>query len=187
MRKWAKWSGSGLLGMILVLAAYIIFQIQIGNFHTIVAGEAYRSAQPTRNDLERYSKLYGIKSVINLRGWNPNDSWYNEEVAASMVLGITHIDFRMKAARELTNEQALELIKVMRDAPKPVLIHCNAGADRSGLASALYVAGVAGGSEWEADYQLSLRYGHVPLWFRESAAMRRTFERMEPVFGYKGT
>jgi protein tyrosine/serine phosphatase len=101
-------------------------------------------------------------------------------LAASQSLGIMHMDFRMKASREMTDAQAKELIELMRHAPKPLLVHCNAGADRSGLASALYVAAIAKGEEAAAERQLSLRYGHVPLWFRESAAMRHTLTRLEP-------
>jgi hypothetical protein len=68
-----------------------------------------------------------------------------------------------------------------------VLIHCEAGADRSGLAAALYkliVAKsphkliVAKSPPEEASAQLSFRYGHFP-WLRNStAAMARTFERV---------
>jgi protein tyrosine/serine phosphatase len=32
---------------------------------------------------------------------------------------------------------------VFRKAEKPILVHCNSGADRSGLVSALYVAAIA--------------------------------------------
>jgi len=102
-------------------------------------------------------------------------------------LGIKHINFRMKAARELTNEQAFELIEVMRKAPKPLLIHCRAGADRTGLAAALYVAAISKGGEDAAEEQLSLRYGHLPafpFFWTEAQAMYRTFERMEPLLGY---
>lgn len=187
MRRRVK-RGIQMLGVALMLiAAYITFEMQTGNFHEVIQGEFYRAAQPEGAQLERYINGHGIKSVINLRGENANAPWYQEEVATSKRLGVKHIDFRMKAARELTNEQAMELIEVMRNAPKPLLVHCRAGADRTGLASAIYVAAIAKGSEWDADYQLSLRYGHIPLWFTKAAAMRRTFERLEPVFGYTGT
>ncbi|MFD2031462.1 tyrosine-protein phosphatase [Ancylobacter dichloromethanicus] len=52
----------------------------------------------------------------------------------------------------------------MKDAKKPILIHCQAGADRSGLASALYLAAIKKNSaEAEAEAQLSIRYGHFFL------------------------
>ena len=188
MRRFVLRLGLGSVALVAILAALIGLQLYLGNEHTSIPGELYRSAQPTGKDIENYARDMGIKSIINLRGENLNDAWYQEEVATAKALGITHINFRMKAARELTNEQALELIEVMRNAPKPLLIHCRAGADRTGLAAALYIAAIAKGSEFKAEYQLSLRYGHlpgIPFWWTDAQAMRRTFERMEPLLGYK--
>ncbi len=182
--RWLKRGAIGLVAVAALLAAYIGIEIATGNLHEVVKGEFYRSAQPTGRDIERYAREYGIKSIINLRGGNAQDAWYNEEIATSEKLGITHIDFRMKASRELTNEQALELIALMRDAPKPLLIHCKSGADRSGLAAAFYVAAVAKLGEEPAERQLWIHYGHLPFFINEAFAMNRTFERMEPVLGF---
>ncbi len=73
----------------------------------------------------------------------------------------------------------------MRDAPKPLLIHCLAGADRTGLASALYVAGVEGRGELAAEWQLSIAYGHVGVPVLSRAwAMNQTWEKMEAWLGF---
>jgi protein tyrosine/serine phosphatase len=180
MRKLLKRTIVGIVGALALTALYVTVQIQSGNFHEIIPGEFYRSGQPTASQLEKYHTQYGIKSVINLRGENADSPWYQEELAASKALGITHLNFRMKASREMTDAQAKELVALMHAAPKPLLIHCNAGADRSGLASALYLANIEHVPPAQAANQLSLRYGHVALWFRESKAMRRSFERLEP-------
>lgn len=162
---------------IALIAAAVAIQINTGNFYPVIEGELYRSAQPEGDDLAEYVKKAGIKSVINLRGGNENDAWYQNEIKASKELGLTHINFRMKAARELTDAQIRELLTLMKNAPKPVLIHCNAGADRSGLAAALYMHGIAKQSDKVARRELSLFYGHVPLWWLETQAMDRTYER----------
>ena len=184
MKRVLKHSIITVLGLVAAIAAYITIEIQTGNFHEVIKGEFYRAAQPNGEDIARYAKRYGIKSIINLRGANEDADWYQKEVAAAKDNGITHIDFRMKAARELTDEQAIELIGLMRDAPKPLLIHCRAGADRTGLASAFYVAGVAKLGEEPAERQLWLHYGHLPFYINEAYAMNRTFERMEPYLGF---
>jgi hypothetical protein len=44
-----------------------------------------------------------------------------------------------------------------------VLIHCRSGADRAGLASALYCLAIAGQKPDNADQQLNVWYGHFPL------------------------
>jgi protein tyrosine/serine phosphatase len=159
-----------------------------GNFHAVVPGALYRAAQVTPERLAVYARAHGVRTVINLRGAHPGEAWYDAELAAAAALGLGHVDFPMSAKRELEETQAAALIALMRAAPKPALIHCMGGADRSGLAAALYVAAVAGGTEAEAEAQLSPRFGHIPIPFLSSAyAMDRTFERLEPWLGIEGS
>jgi hypothetical protein len=76
----------------------------------------------------------------------------------------------MSASRELTPAQMAELAQILRDAPKPVLIHCGSGSDRTGLACALYLFDAGYPAEAVA-YQLSLRFGHFPYLWSGSWAM----------------
>jgi protein tyrosine/serine phosphatase len=57
-----------------------------------------------------------------------------------------------------------------------VLIHCQSGADRTGLVAAIYEYAVAARPAEEAEEQLSLRYGHVPYLWSRTGAMDRSFE-----------
>lgn len=157
------------------------------NFHTVVAGEVYRSAQPSPEAIRRFHTEQKIATIINLRGENAGTGWYDDEVKAARDLGINHIDFRMSAHTELTPDEARQLIALMRDAPKPLLIHCKAGADRTGLASALYLAAIAKQGEAAAEGQLSLRFGHVALPWIGTIEMDWTFEAMEPELGFIGS
>ena len=179
------------LGMVVVAFAVLVgvflrFEIMGGNMHEVVPGQLYRSAQLDPDDLAYYVERNHIATVLNLRGPNPNADWYKDEIAESAKLGVKHIDFAMKASRELTDDQAKQLIEVMRDAPKPLLIHCHSGADRTGLAAALYVAAIVKGTEWEAERQMWLNYGHIAM-IGAAVAMNRTFERLEPMLGYAGS
>ena len=187
MRRILKRALIGIVTFIAVVAIFLEVQIQFGNFHEVIPGELYRSAQVEAGDLTRYHQEHKIASVLNLRGNNTGTPWYDDEVREAKQLNIKHIDFSMKASRELTKEQALALIDIMRNAPKPLLIHCHAGADRTGLASALYVAAIANQGEWAAEKQMWMTYGHLPFWINSSYAMNRTFERLEPYLGYQGT
>ncbi|MFV3127270.1 dual specificity protein phosphatase family protein [Niveispirillum sp. KHB5.9] len=174
----------GLLAVTAGIGLYLGGLQLTGNFHPVVEGALYRSAQPDPAALERYVRDYGIRTVVNLRGGNPDAGWYRAERAASQHLGLTHIDFPMSAKRELTQEQAAQLVALLSKAERPILIHCQAGADRSGLAAALYVAAVAGGGEEAAERQISLRYGHISLPIAKTFAMDRSFEALEPWLGY---
>lgn len=175
-----------LLAVILIalVIAYVGVTAMTGNFHTVAEGEVYRSAQPSPAALERYVREHGIRTVINLRGENPSDGWYQDEVATSRRLGLRHVDFRMSAKRGITRREAWRLIQIMQTAPKPILIHCESGADRTGLASALYVAGIQRRGEDAAEEQLSLKYGHIAAPFGKGWGMTVTFEEMEPSLGF---
>jgi len=156
------------------------------NFHAIVEGVAYRSAQPTPDEIRAYRDKYHIATIVNLRGAGPGEAWYDEEVKAANDLGIRHIDFPMNARTELTQQQSLALIALLRSAPKPVLIHCKQGSDRTGLASALYLAALAKAGEPVSEEQLSVRYGHIAIPLVGTYEMDRSFEAMEPRLGFQG-
>src|SRR5664279_3495593 len=89
------------------------------NFHVITKGEAYRSAQLDRDELKLFVKKYNIKSILNLRGSNPDNEWYSEEMKASSDLKIAHYDIALSATRELTAKEVAKIIVILRTAPRP--------------------------------------------------------------------
>jgi protein tyrosine/serine phosphatase len=186
--KWRLWkiAGLGVGGIAVAFGCYLGALQLTGNFHEVLPGELYRSAQPTAADIAAYGREHGIKTIVNLRGANKG-AWYNQEVAASKEAGIEHIDFKMSASHELTLDQTYQLIALLRDAPKPILIHCQAGADRTGLVSLIYLQQIAGIDEDTAEKQLSVRYGHIGIPYLSSAfAMDRNWQKLEKVFGLDG-
>ncbi|MCL7997254.1 tyrosine-protein phosphatase [Brucella sp. 21LCYQ03] len=166
------------------LTGYLVAIQYKGNFHTIVPGQAYRSNQPDPVRIAQLQKLYGIKTIINLRGAEPGLDWYDEEVAAAKALGIQLTDFEISSNRKLSTEQTHALITLMQNAEKPILIHCKAGSDRTGLAAALYVAAVAKGGERKAEQQMSIAYGHFGIPFSPTRAMEDSFEAIKAELGF---
>lgn len=185
MWRWIRRTAAG-LGVLLAVAVGYLGYLQLsGNFHAVVAGEVYRAAQMDGQRLERWTREHGIASVLNLRGESAGADWYEAERGVAERLGIVHLDFRMSAAQALDEQQVQALLQVMRDAPKPLLIHCMGGADRTGLASALYVAGIAGLGEAAAEWQLSPVFGHVGIpGLSRAYPMDITWEDMEPLLGF---
>lgn len=177
-----KWTTGLLLVLVSLVITCVMHLVVTRNFHVVVPGAVYRSAQPSGADLIEYHERLGIRSVVNLRGVNPQAAWYRDEVAATERLGIELITFEMSAKRRMSPDRAKDLIQVLSSAPKPMLIHCNGGADRTGLAAGLYLAGVAKIPEETAEGQLSILYGHIPLISR-AKAMDDSFEDMESDFG----
>ena len=156
-------------GLIAICLAAFIFAARFwyleeqGNFHPITHGEAYRSAQLDKDELAYYIKSLGIRSVINLRGRNENEAWYREETAVCRKLNTLHYDHDLSADKAPDAVACQALLNTFRQAPRPVLIHCRAGADRSGLAAALWQVVVDGADGSSAGKQLSIRYGHLPF------------------------
>jgi protein tyrosine/serine phosphatase len=147
----------------ILVTARLWYLKEQGNFHPITPGEAYRSAQLDTDELNYYFRKYGIRSIINLRGKNDGESWYAEETVFCRNFGIRHYNLGLSADKTPTPNDINELLRLFSIAPRPVLIHCQAGADRSGLAAALWKMVIDGSSKSEAMKQLSIRFGHMPL------------------------
>ncbi len=146
-----------------------------GNFHTVEEGALYRSAQLGGDELQKAVRDHGIRAILNLRGAHPGEAWYDDEIAVSKALAIAHYDYPLSASRIVTDKQIADLLGMLRDAPKPLLVHCKSGADRTGLVSALYRFSVDGKSADEADAQLTMLYGHFPYLTSRTRAMDDSF------------
>src|SRR5579883_394250 len=109
------------------------------NFHWVVRGEAARAMQAWAGGLKTFLRRRGIKSIINLRGRNDDLSWWKKETAAARSLGIAHLD-AMLDSRKLPTKAMLErLIESFDTAPRPFLLKCSGGQDRTSFAAALYL------------------------------------------------
>ncbi len=154
--------------MIISLAAVIVaarfwYLEEQGNFHPITPGKAYRSAQLDQDELEDYIGKFGIRSIINLQGKHDGERWYTEEVLICRKLGVRYYDLGLSADKTPTADEIQELLRLFHTAPRPVLVHCKAGADRSGLAAAIWQVAIEGRPKSEAKKQLNIRYGHIPF------------------------
>ena len=148
------------------------------NFHTVSPGTVYRSAQLDATALTKVIEQNGIKSILNLRGGHSSSGWYNAETNAARQLGVRYYDYELSASEELTDGQMNELVTMIGNAPKPLLIHCKSGADRTGLVGALYLYNFEGKSAEVASEELTLLYGHVPYFFwHDTVAMDHSFSR----------
>jgi hypothetical protein len=76
-------------------------------------------------------------------------------------------DLPLSATRRPTRSQLLTLIDVLQHCPYPLLIHCKSGADRTGLASALYLMVCRDELPERALGAFTVEYGHIPLFGTE--------------------
>ena len=165
---------ASLLVILVLGVVYFIYMEEQGNFHVITAGEAYRSALLDWDELDYYIDKYQIKSILNLRGEDINGQWYKDELRLSAEHNIKHYDLSISARSPISDYNVQRILKIFKEAPRPILIHCQYGADRSGLVAAMWKVVVDKEPKAEAKKQLSIFYGHIPI--GPTAVMDRFFQ-----------
>ena len=141
------------------------------NFHEVTPGALYRSRQLSVNQFDHIIKKYKIKTVINLRGASPDAQWYKDEIKTMQMDSVVHLDFALSAVRYMPPQRIDSIIGIAASETKPVLVHCQGGADRSGLFCAAWKLKVEGAPVNKASKQLSFVYGHIPyfIWSKTKA------------------
>lgn len=160
--------------LILLALFYIGYGLIYGNFHRLDKN-GYRSAQLFSFNMPYYLKEYKIKTVLNLRGEQRGKSWYENEKKITDELNVTLITYKMSSRKYLDFNKSSKLVEILRKSEKPILIHCEGGADRTSLASALYRFAILKESKEEAMEEFSFIYGHIPLIRPKVIAMDRSF------------
>jgi protein tyrosine/serine phosphatase len=128
----------------------------VPNLHRL-SPMVYRSEQPTALGMRNLEKL-GIRTIINLRAFN-HDA---DEVKGTQL--------RTQRVKILTwhvgDKHVIEVMRMLKDtANGPFLIHCQHGADRTGLMSAMYRILEQGWSVDDAVEELMQGgYGYHSMW-----------------------
>src|SRR5204863_5012641 len=79
-----------------------------------------------------------IRTVINLRGTSqrtPKEEWYIGECRATHDANVSQEDITLSAKRLPAPAEVRRLIDVLDRTEYPILVHCQRGADRTGLVS----------------------------------------------------
>jgi protein tyrosine phosphatase (PTP) superfamily phosphohydrolase (DUF442 family) len=137
-----------------------------GNLGVVDPGLVMRSAQPT-TQLSDWVGRFGLKSILNLRGGGAGDWWYGLEIKSSRENGVLYYDLPLSATRRPTRRELLQLIDLLDRCSYPLLIHCKSGADRTGLASAIYRMVRRGEPPETALASFSIEFGHIPYFGTE--------------------
>lgn len=138
-----------------------------------VTDDVARSAQPYLGFYAAFLKAHHFRSLINLRGYNARFGWWRRERAMCERLGIRHFDVKLSSRKLPPREVVANLFAAFEAAPRPVLMKCSGGQDRTSLAAALYLLDKKGASALpEAQKQFAAwPYLHLPRkrqdWLKE--------------------
>jgi protein tyrosine/serine phosphatase len=128
----------------------------VPNLHRITT-TLYRSEQPTAVGMKNLEQL-GIRTVINLRYFNSDD---DEAAGTSLRTERTKI-----LTWRIGDKHVIEVMNLLKNAENgPFLIHCQHGADRTGLMTAMYRILEQGWSREDALRELTDGgYGYHSMW-----------------------
>ena len=145
------------------------------NFHKVDNG-VYRSAQMTPWRLKKIIKKYGIKTIINLRA--KDNYLYRVEEQICKEYGVEYINIALYSRSVNSINELKRLKDALLNSKKPILMHCKAGADRTGFAATLYH--ILNGMPPKEAVKRELRLKYLYLAFTKAGIVKKLF------LSYKG-
>jgi protein tyrosine phosphatase (PTP) superfamily phosphohydrolase (DUF442 family) len=149
--------------MVVPVLAFVAWDQATHNLGPVVTGSIYRSGQMPASALGQTIRERRIKTVVNLRGSNPSDKWYRDELSTTLEQGATHVDIAMSSCLWMSRAQLRMLVETLEKSDRPLLIHCAWGSERTGLASAFAELLRPGSTIEDARAQFSMRYLFVRI------------------------
>lgn len=98
----------------------------------------FRSKQPNEDDFRWLLDTFKIKSILKLNPEKDTDDFgylTNPQIKDRCII---QMDYDDSLDTFKLNKDVIKAIWFLKTAPKPLLIHCSAGVDRTGLVVALY-------------------------------------------------
>jgi protein tyrosine/serine phosphatase len=135
-------SAAGVLVLVAVVAALAYERWKPSplprNFAVVEPERLYRSAQPLGAQFEYLIKQYGIRTFLNLR--NPDkDPQYVDDEKYAAPYGARVVRLPISSVYPLDAQQLATLRNVYDDPRNyPILVHCEEGHARSGVAVAIW-------------------------------------------------
>jgi protein tyrosine phosphatase (PTP) superfamily phosphohydrolase (DUF442 family) len=145
-------------------------------FREVVPG-VYRDRQPAEDELSAAIEHHGIRTVVMLRRLTEGSAPTRR---AALAADIAFVNVPMSAQRLPPADTLLALWDAIDTAERPLLLHCRAGVDRAGLASALVVLHDTGDLAAARGQLALVPYGHTG-W--GTSAMDEVLDLYEPSHG----
>ncbi|MEL6811112.1 MAG: dual specificity protein phosphatase family protein [Bacteroidota bacterium] len=126
---------------ILILCSWVCFpimaqqtqikQVQLDGLKRMyqLNDSVFRSEQPNKKEFIALES-FGVKTVLNLRK-------LRDDKRKARDTGLTLEHLRLKS-KKIDQEDIISALRIIKNASKPVLIHCWHGSDRTGVITAAY-------------------------------------------------
>jgi len=135
------------------------------NFYR-VTDSLYRSEQPDGKAIPYFDSI-GIKSILNLR------EYYSDSIRLHKK-NLHYYSVKIVAGN-FSDVQIIQSLRIIKDAPKPILIHCYHGSDRTGVVIAMYRIIFQNWTKEKAidelehgNYGFHNRYKNIPAFIRKA-------------------
>lgn len=121
------------------------------NFGVVDAGKVYRSGELTPAATRRVVEQNRIRTIIDLGAYDKDPAGERAAERTAAALGVERRVFRLEGDGRGNPNAYVEALRIMADpAKQPVLVHCSAGAQRTGACVILYRTVVEGKTRAEA-------------------------------------
>lgn len=146
--------------LLLLIVLYFAPAFVDYNIHAVRAGEVYRSAQLPSGRLERLLQSHGIRTVLRVaeRDEKNPDSQERTRLCRRRGLSLEVVSLRADALPDDT--QVRELVRILDQSPRPILIEGRWGVGRAALGAALARL-LAGEPLEQAKHEFHPRAGQV--------------------------
>lgn len=159
------------------------------NFGVVTQGRIYRSGDLTPGAIESIVNDHCVRTVVDLGAHHPGSPGEQREQQTLDALGIERVSLRLFGDAQGDPNEYVKALRVMTDPERgPVLVHCAAGAQRTGAAVALYRMLIEGTSLDDAMLEAQ-QYRHDPvdnphlreMLVRWAEPIRQSLESGEPI------
>lgn len=172
-----------ILGVVLTLAgSFVVWDGLVKphvipkRFGVVTPERIFRSGKLTPAAMSAVVREHGIKTIIDLGAWVHDPRGERLEARTSQVLGVERHVFDLLGDSTGDPNDYVEALRLMTDpANQPVLVHCGAGTERTGVIVYLYRTIVEGRPKDEALAEAE-RAGHSP---RRNPRLAQTLDRWE--------
>ena len=149
----------GLRLTFLFLISFLILSCNpLLNFGVVKENRVYRSGQPDKDDFRYIAKELKIKTLLVFK---KDIAGFEKSYAKKFGIKIEHIP--LTASTPPTDAELDQYFGILLNpASYPLWMHCQGGADRTGIMTALYRIEFDHWSKWNAIFEM-LTYFHIPL------------------------